>query len=205
MALAAELTPIPIAVFVEIDEAPPSRLERVGLLAERVARLRLARARGKCAPLRQTPPQFSAVASGLLAKDPVPPIAIAAGPERPSSSVRPRIGYCSKKKLAKHRPAGSSGSVCWRSASLGSASRAREMRAIKANAVALIFRCRRFGDTPYLPARAPRVGLLTKLGVSASRARIGREYGQRGLAARRMGLQGRDVRPIQQTADLAVV
>ena len=31
---------------------------------------------------------------------------------------------CSKKKLAKRRPAGSSGSVCWRSASLGSASRA---------------------------------------------------------------------------------
>ena len=35
----------------EIGEAPPSRLERVGPLAERVARLRLARARGKCVPL----------------------------------------------------------------------------------------------------------------------------------------------------------
>jgi len=34
----------------EIGEAPPSRLEPVGLLAERVARLRLARARGKSAP-----------------------------------------------------------------------------------------------------------------------------------------------------------
>ena len=42
----------------EIGEAPPSRLERVGLLAERVARLRLARARGKFAPLRETPPLF---------------------------------------------------------------------------------------------------------------------------------------------------
>ena len=36
----------------EIGEAPPSRLERVGLLAERVARLRLARAHGKYAPKR---------------------------------------------------------------------------------------------------------------------------------------------------------
>ena len=36
----------------EIGEAPPSRLERVGLLAERVARLRLARAREKFAPIR---------------------------------------------------------------------------------------------------------------------------------------------------------
>ena len=42
----------------EIGEAPPSRLERVGLLAERVARLRLARAREKFAPLRETPPLF---------------------------------------------------------------------------------------------------------------------------------------------------
>jgi len=32
----------------EIGEAPPSRLERVGLIAERVARLRLARARRVC-------------------------------------------------------------------------------------------------------------------------------------------------------------
>ena len=32
----------------EIGEAPPSRLERVGLLAERVGRLRLARARRVC-------------------------------------------------------------------------------------------------------------------------------------------------------------
>jgi hypothetical protein len=34
----------------EIAEAPPSRLERVGLIAERVARLRLARAREESAP-----------------------------------------------------------------------------------------------------------------------------------------------------------
>jgi hypothetical protein len=44
----------------EIGEAPPSRLERVGLLAERVARLRLARAHGKCVPLRETPVADSA-------------------------------------------------------------------------------------------------------------------------------------------------
>ena len=35
--------------------------------------------------------------AGLLAKDPVPPIAIAAGPERPSSIVRPRIGIARKR------------------------------------------------------------------------------------------------------------
>ena len=49
------------------------RRQRVALPAQRGARLRLARARGKCAPLRYTPPQFSAVSIGPLAKDPLPP------------------------------------------------------------------------------------------------------------------------------------
>ena len=79
------------------------RRQQVALLVQRGARLRLARARGKCAPIRFTPPlfpdlsvppvararasapQFSAISIGPLAKDPVPRCARPA--TTPSSSA----------------------------------------------------------------------------------------------------------------------
>ena len=63
-------------------------------------------------------PQFSAVSIGVVVEvDPVPPIAAGRRtPERPNSHRAPQNRNiskknCSKKKLAKHRPAGSSGLV----------------------------------------------------------------------------------------------
>ena len=65
-------------------------------------------------------PSVSAVASGLLAKTPylaaLAPIAPAFRPNARAPAFAPNRNK-TKKKLAKRRPAGSSGSVCWRSAS----------------------------------------------------------------------------------------
>ena len=60
----------------EIGEAPPSRLERIGLLAERVARLRLARAREKFAPLRETPPLSADASEPLREREQAPPSSV---------------------------------------------------------------------------------------------------------------------------------